>query len=155
MNRIAFFVPGNPQGKARARTVRQGGVVRSYTPKKTADYERLVKKLSAEAMEKAGNSDLTEEPLTVIIEADFPIPKSFTKAKKKSAEEGELLPTKKPDLDNIAKAILDGMNGIVYKDDAQVVCLVLRKVYVPGNEGVNVMIRNVEAYDEQWMDKTT
>ena len=42
---------------------------------------------------------------------------------------GELRPTKKPDCDNIAKVILDALNGIAYHDDSQVVELVVHKHY--------------------------
>ena len=38
-------------------------------------------------------------------------------------------PTKKPDLDNIIKAIADSLNGIAYKDDAQIVELKSKKFY--------------------------
>ena len=42
---------------------------------------------------------------------------------------GLISPTKKPDLDNIAKAILDSLNGIAYKDDSQIVSLLISKKY--------------------------
>ncbi|MDF2537449.1 MAG: Holliday junction resolvase [Herbinix sp.] len=41
----------------------------------------------------------------------------------------KIRPTKKPDIDNIAKVILDALNGIAYKDDTQVVTLEVRKFY--------------------------
>jgi Holliday junction resolvase RusA-like endonuclease len=40
-----------------------------------------------------------------------------------------LYPKVKPDLDNVAKAVLDAINGIVYVDDAQVINLVATKRY--------------------------
>ena len=42
---------------------------------------------------------------------------------------GIIRPTKKPDLDNIAKAVLDSLNGIAYKDDSQIVSMVVSKKY--------------------------
>ena len=40
---------------------------------------------------------------------------------------GELLPAKKPDIDNIVKAVLDALNEVAYRDDTQVVELQVRK----------------------------
>lgn len=42
---------------------------------------------------------------------------------------GELLPTKKPDIDNITKCVLDALNGIAYHDDSQIVRLTVEKFY--------------------------
>ena len=61
--------------------------------------------------------------------AYFPIPKSTSKKKRDEMERGLILPTKKPDTDNIAKAILDALNGLAYYDDAQVVHLEVQKRY--------------------------
>lgn len=121
MMRICFEVPGEPQGKARPRILRNG---RAYTPKKTADYEKAIRK----AYQKAGGQ-LTELPVRVMIFANYSIPKSTTKAKRARMLSGELRPTKKPDLDNIAKAVCDALNGVAYKDDAQVCTLVVEKHY--------------------------
>lgn len=43
--------------------------------------------------------------------------------------DGELLPSKKPDIDNIVKAVLDALNKVAYRDDTQVVELQVRKQY--------------------------
>ena len=48
-------------------------------------------------------------------------------------------PAKKPDIDNVAKAFLDAMNGTVYLDDTQVVELNIKKVY-SAVAGVDVAI---------------
>ena len=42
---------------------------------------------------------------------------------------GEIWPCKRPDADNMLKAVLDGCNGVVWKDDCQVVQLYATKVY--------------------------
>lgn len=41
----------------------------------------------------------------------------------------EIMPTKKPDCDNVAKMICDALNGLAYKDDAQIVNLNVLKAY--------------------------
>jgi len=43
--------------------------------------------------------------------------------------DNKIYPTIKPDTDNIAKSILDSLNGIAYKDDKQVVMLTVEKRY--------------------------
>jgi len=76
-----------------------------------------------------GSSEPLDSPVTVAIYIRVGIPASFSKQKRKDALEGILKPTKKPDADNILKCFLDGMNGIVYLDDKQVVNIHLTKVY--------------------------
>lgn len=57
------------------------------------------------------------------------IPLSSSKKKQKMMENGEIRPRKKPDIDNMAKAILDSLNGIAYKDDSHIVKLEFLKYY--------------------------
>jgi Holliday junction resolvase RusA-like endonuclease len=52
-------------------------------------------------------------------------------------------PCKKPDIDNIAKTFLDGMNGVIFKDDTQVIDLHVKKVY-SAVAGVDVMVMEAE-----------
>ncbi len=63
------------------------------------------------------------------ITAYFMIPRSATKRDRAGMIAGVILPTKKPDLDNIAKAILDALNGIAYHDDSCVTEVTVRKLY--------------------------
>jgi len=67
-------------------------------------------------------------PLRVMIEATMSIPLSWSKAKRQAALDGDVYPSR-PDVDNIAKTVLDGMNGVVYEDDAQVMYLKVSKKY--------------------------
>ena len=59
------------------------------------------------------------------------VPASWSKARQAMALTGNIKPGKKPDLDNIAKSWADGMNGVVYRDDALIVRAVLEKTYGP------------------------
>ena len=59
----------------------------------------------------------------------FPIPKSTRKKDVPAMRTGEIRPTKRPDLDNILKAVSDALNGIAYKDDSQIVAAVIQKFY--------------------------
>ena len=69
-------------------------------------------------------------PVRAYIEVTQPIPKSFSNTKHIRAAKGEIVPTSRNgDLDNIAKSILDALNGYVYDDDCQVVTLIISKKY--------------------------
>jgi Holliday junction resolvase RusA-like endonuclease len=120
---LKFTVPGQPQGKGRARVTRGGK--HTYTPPKTKEYQSLVETMAWNAAKEYW----CEEPLKATIECYYQIPKSMPKYKRKLVEDGKLYPMVKPDLDNVAKAILDALNSIIYKDDKQVVELIVTKHY--------------------------
>lgn len=122
-----FIVEGKPQGKARARTVRNKytGKVHSFTPKKTESYESLIRW----SYKAAGGVFYANKTLQVDIQAFYPIPKSFSKAKKKDAVNAVLRPTTRPDCDNCGKVVLDALNGVAYNDDKQVVDIHISKFY--------------------------
>lgn len=124
---ITFIVEGKPQGKARARTFydKRVGKMQSITPEQTKDYESLIRW----SYKAAGGKYLGEKLISVDIQAFYPIPKSFSKAKRNDAIFERIRPTTKPDLDNCAKAVLDALNGVAFYDDSQVVDLTIRKFY--------------------------
>lgn len=132
---IHFFVPGKPIGKGRPRVCRNV----TYTPKKTRDYETLVKSCYKQ---KYGNEQpiTSKIPVTVLIYAYFATPKNMPKSKLKLIEENKLFPTVKPDADNISKIILDALNGLAYYDDNQVIDLVIHKEYATTDEEVGVFV---------------
>jgi Holliday junction resolvase RusA-like endonuclease len=119
---MKFIVYGEPVAKGRPRFTRNG---RAYTPQKTTSYENLVK-LSYQMSE---DTKFIDGEVKANIKAFFSIPKSTSKKKEKLMLSREIRPTKKPDLDNIAKSILDSLNGIAYKDDSYVVSLNIEKYY--------------------------
>lgn len=137
---IQFYVPGKPQGKARARTFynRKLGRMQSMTPENTVLYENHIIQSYLDAAEKP---QLLQGPLEVSINAYFPVPKSTTKKVRKQIEDGEVLPTKKPDADNIAKVVCDALNQIAYQDDTQVVKLVVTKQFETDNEPVGLIVQ--------------
>ena len=137
--KIEFFVPGTPVGKGRPRAARRGAGVVMFTPEKTAGYEALVAAAASNAM-RAEAGPLFTGPLEAVLEMRIPIPASWSKAHKAAALAGTELPTSKPDIDNVAKAILDACNGVVFRDDAQVVMLVATKAF-SDEPGVLVVIR--------------
>lgn len=140
MKEIEFEVPG-VMGKMRARTVRRGNFTTSYTPKEDVIYENLVKTLYLNKANGLMWND--KEPIEVHIVAYFDIPRSYSKKKSKEAVEHQMFPCKKPDADNIAKIILDGLNGVAYHDDAQIVLLTILKVFHNDLPRVKVTIRDM------------
>lgn len=124
---MKFIVAGKPQGKARARTFynKRIGRMQSITPEQTKSYEDLIRW----SYKVAGGKYLGEKTLEVHINAYYPIPKSFSKAKRNAALIGVLRPTSKPDCDNIIKVVLDALNGVAYYDDKQVICVSCNKYY--------------------------
>lgn len=122
---ISFNIPGKPLGKGRPRFSTRGGFVKTYTPEKTASYENFVKVCY---LNEFHDFKITGEIDAEII-AYFPIPKNFSKKKRQLASYGEIRPAKKPDCDNIAKIILDSLNGIAYEDDKQIIDLKVAKFY--------------------------
>jgi Holliday junction resolvase RusA-like endonuclease len=137
---IHFQVEGDPKGKGRPRFTRAGKFTRVYTDKQTLDYEALIKFYAAEAM---GSTDPLETPVSVYLYIRHAVPQSYSKKRTEACLSGLEQPCKKPDIDNIAKTYLDGMNGVVFHDDTQVVDLHVKKVYsaVPG---VDVMVMEVK-----------
>lgn len=119
---ILFTIPGAPVPKARPRITKTG---HTYTPAKTKDYEELVKWSYIAAYQHMK----LERPLAVEICFHMPMPKSASNPQKSKMLRGEIKPAKKPDIDNLAKAVLDGLNGIAYNDDNQIVELKLQKKY--------------------------
>lgn len=123
---ITFIVPGKPVGKGRPRAAARGKHITLYTPQKTANYESTVALAANQAM--AGNPLITG-PVEALMTIVLPVPVSWSKRKQADALAGTVMPTSKPDMDNVVKAIFDAINGIVWTDDVQVVGLRVRKVY--------------------------
>ena len=111
---VEFVVYSKPQGKARPRFTRQGN--RAYTPKETKLYEQQIAKAYRAA---ANGFSFGDKPVEIWITAVMP------KAKTSKKE----YPTIKPDIDNIQKAVFDGLNGIAYNDDKQILAAVIHKCF--------------------------
>lgn len=133
---IAFTVPGEPQGKGRPRV----GRMRMFTPAKTAAYEGLIALAAKQSM---GPLPLMLGAVHVEVEAVCSVPRSWSKRKQAEALAGAVRPTGKPDADNVLKAVCDGMNGVVFKDDSQAVSVLLRKRYGP-TPGLSVRVAELK-----------
>ena len=116
-----FIIPGQPQGKGRPRFTRSG---HAFTPAKTKEYETLIEECFTEA-----GGEILDGYVTVNILAFYSIPKATTKVRRGMIERGLIKPAVKPDIDNVIKAVLDGLNGVAYHDDNQVIKVTAEKFY--------------------------
>ena len=123
---ISFTIPGQPQGKGRPRVGSIGGHARMFTPAKTVAYEGLIAHAAQQAR---GDLPLLDGPLVVNLVLHCQIPASWSKKKQQQALAGEIRPTTKPDIDNVLKAVLDGCNGVLWRDDVLVVTVSVTKLY--------------------------
>jgi Holliday junction resolvase RusA-like endonuclease len=124
MTRIASFaVYGPPQGKGRARSTRTG---HHYTPAETVGYETRLAWMFRQA---APDWVPLDGPVRLTIGVVYDVPESWSKRKQKAALDGGILPTVKPDWDNIGKIVSDALNGVAWKDDKQITSAVVTKWY--------------------------
>lgn len=120
MRRIVFEIDGKPTAKGRPRAVSIGGHARVYTPKRTANYEAFVALAGAAALD--GGHPFSV-PVRVRIMWVLSIPASWPKWKREAASDGLVAPTVRPDIDNVQKSILDGLNQSVLADDSLIIGL--------------------------------
>lgn len=124
IHQVSLIIDGEPIAKARPRFSKYG---HAYTPKKTAQYEKKIK----DAYRTQPNTFKFERSAALMVSIIFsmPIPQSYSKKRRKWILDGYEHYTKKPDIDNLAKAVLDALNGVAWEDDSQIVTLNLRKEY--------------------------
>lgn len=132
---LRFFIPEPAVPKARPRVVRQGEHARAYTPQKTKDWEEQVH-WEARAILSQIESSKTWFPFQerTIVELTFYFdkPKSYPKKLKSHL--------RKPDVDNLGKSMLDGLEGVLLENDNIVTDLILRKRYTLNGEPEGVLV---------------
>lgn len=119
-----FTVEGKVVGKERPRVNMYTG--RVYTPQRTKEYEMLVQQ---SFRVKYPQYKMMENRVGIEIVAYIKVPKGTSKINTSKMLNGEISPTKKPDVDNIAKSVLDAMNKFVINDDNQVIKISVEKKY--------------------------
>ena len=129
-----FEVPGKITGKARPRVNTLTG--RAYTPGNTKDYEMLIKQYFKV---KYPRYETLEGRIIIKIEAYFEPPKSTSKKQTEQMLENKISPTKKPDIDNIIKIVLDALNKMAFRDDSQVTKIEVEKIYGPVEKIKNIL----------------
>jgi Holliday junction resolvase RusA-like endonuclease len=132
MDAIEIVLPGLPRGKGRPRFAVRGKHAVAYTDDKTASFEGALRMAGGIAM---GGRQPLDGAVSLIMTAVFPIPASWSKTKRADANVGNIRPTGKPDVDNLLKCV-DGLNGVVWRDDAQIVRATVIKRYGSSPETV-------------------
>lgn len=117
---LGFWVYGPVVGKARPRVTRNG----RFTPKRTREAEARVAAAAMAALPEGAGQPLfvRRQPVSVGVTVWRPLPES--RPKRVEAEPD----TYAPDVDNVAKLVMDAMQGVVLEDDAQVTTLYVAKM---------------------------
>lgn len=146
MDSVTFWVQGTPIPTARPRVLRSG---RAYMPSRTKKAQEAVSR--AVSAVSGGTMLFPEGALEVSILARFAYPAS---APKKVRLGPPTWRTKRPDVENLAKTVLDGCNGVVWTDDAQVCKLTIDKQNTSSqeSEGFWVSINRLEEPGESTLD---
>lgn len=131
---LEITIPGEPVSQPRARAAIVGGHARMYSPKGgSSDYKATIRLAAAAAFTDAP----LKCPMLVDCEFVFRRPKGHFRTGRHAAELKPTAPlrhTTKPDIENVAKAVLDALSGVVWHDDRQVSHLTLQKWYVNDDE---------------------
>lgn len=143
MNRqLTIEVAGDPVAKGRPRVTKTG---HAYTPAQTRRWEQYARLMAQQQM--AGQAPIAG-PVEVCVRAVFPVPASWPAWKRQMALAGAVGHTTKPDGDNLFKAAVDALNGIVFVDDSQIIWHSAAKLY-GDKPRVEIIIAEVGAIPAQ------
>lgn len=122
---MLIIIPIEPVEQQRPRATNRGGYVRVYDPPKVRKFKQQV----AEFVKQQPLPKFEDKELSVQIKFFRKIQKSLTKKERELRLSNVHRPKVKADLDNLAKSLLDALNGLVWDDDARIVHLELDKYY--------------------------
>ena len=128
-----IIVKGKVRGKARPRKGKHG----FYTPADTKKYEESIKREYIKQCNKK-----LDGPVEFILYI-YKTKAKFTKKEKALIEEDKCWCITKPDADNVAKLVLDALNGIAYKDDNQVAKITAYKKWTIIDERIEFLIQEI------------
>ena len=127
LKKINITIPITPVAWQRPKTSIINGWVHHYSPAKTKNYEKAIADYYKQATR--GFRFDKDEPICVNLVFGMPIPQSTPKSRREAMREGVIRHTKRPDVDNLAKSVLDALNGVAWEDDSQIVRLSVSKQY--------------------------
>lgn len=138
---ITFEVPGRPCAKQSVRFTKAG---RRYQPADVLAYHDKIGWYARQAY-----AGMLDGPVAISIVARFLTPRSWSK--KRRANPGCY--AQRPDVDNLVKAALDGLKGVLIRDDAQVCILCITKLWSDDVEGLTIQIEPLSYSGRQVADK--
>lgn len=138
MSKLTIIIPGKPQPQQRMKATIRGQHASVYEPTESRNWKATAQQHMADALRKAGDTHPWDCTMRVEIVAVFPLP----------AGEHRKKPTPRRwhtkangDCDNLAKAVLDAGNAVLWRDDASVVELIVRKYVAAQGELPRVVVR--------------
>ena len=140
------IIPGEPKGKGRPRATVIHGHARVYTPATTASYENLVRLCF---LEQNADAKPTNKAVSLEVKFKFGLNKSDYNSKGepnkhgKAKLQGTEFHKKKWDVDNLLKSVMDGLNGVAYTDDCNVIKVTAEKSFSEKPE-TEVIIDEIE-----------
>ena len=138
---INMTIDIKPLPQPRPRFARRGNFVTTYDTPKIKTYKKHIEIAVRNEMVSKGVR-MSQEPLIITLDFTFAPPKSYPKYKVKEIMSGKIKFTKNVDVDNLAKAIMDAINGVAYEDDRQVIELNVRKQYGE-KDAIHIKIKEV------------
>jgi Holliday junction resolvase RusA-like endonuclease len=114
----------SPVAKGRPKISTFGGFVRAITPKKTREAEINLKAQIAAQLEEKRRKGEDTSLMVGAVHIDIFVRKLRPASAPKKKP---YYPCKRPDIDNYVKLVFDAMNGLVWKDDGQVIRLIANK----------------------------
>ena len=128
IDRVQFVVHGPVIGKGRPKFRRVGEYTQTYTPKKTADYENLIRmEYEAQVGPEAFFGKDRSLGMSIVIYKS--IPQNVSAKRRKMMLDWEIRPGKRPDVDNCVKVVCDALNKVAFHDDSQIVGLTVESAY--------------------------
>ena len=126
---IDFRVHAEPVGKGRPRATNKDGWMNNYTPKRTKEFEDIVRYEFISQIREEKPVFKADTALNARVIIAQTVPRSYPKKLREKCLAHKVVPTKKPDIDNVLKAVFDALNGFAYEDDKQIVQVYAWKVY--------------------------
>jgi len=115
---VRIVVEGEPVAQGRPKFSTRGCVMRAFDPPESRAYKEMVKLVARVQM---GNKPMLEGPLSLSVKVFRSVPSSWSDSRRKMALARQILPTTKPDLENYCKGTTDALEGVVFKNDSQIV----------------------------------
>lgn len=118
---LLFEVVGIPVPQKQTQFIRSSGI--AYNPSKK-DTDQLIWQIKPYAPQTP-----LMGPIEMHLTFYIPIPASTSRVKRTQMLNAVILPTKRPDFDNLAYLVTNALKKVVYEDDSQITDCIIRKRY--------------------------